>query len=665
MTPSFRSLSRLRVFCLTFVAWSIAPAVALACGAMVPQVDPTGAHIVHDAETMLYVVDDDRLTVYQGRSIDTDVEEFAWLLPVPGEPEIETAPSELFERLADVTSPSFELTDRSAGNCAAEVQSHYLIEPDGTKTSHEPTTRGGGSTLGSPRAKQSAVRQLGAGQVGVYEHTTITTRDGVDEPGRRALEWLEEQGYDLAAVDEQLLREYLEEGLNLLAFRLRTEADAEEVHPVAITVEAEQAVSPMRLAAAGATEDTEVLVWVAADHRAVPQGYAHVQIDEGLVDWRSGGRNYTSVVDEAVRQAGGRAFVTDSTMRTSELSEFLMSGDILEQWERIRQAEVETPEQRRTMLENLLEIELLDSVTPSQTEDRVGTSRRRQTDADGEFRGTEEFRTVWRETMPRPEQRMADLSVRLRVRSDDSDRDLSEVASTLRRRDITVRARAHQCLRELDLALTAPMYRMVVDVDMYSIGQFEISESTFDERFDECFEEPLQHLLKEVDRAAHQFQIEIFLENQPPSPGPDWLQRLSDDEISSSDVAKLVERIDAEIFAPYRNLQDRLASTNHLTRLFTVMGPEDMTEDVSFIEDPNAEPIEADRRATRLIQCDEESTQRRRDSILSSEKEHLRITRDWVVEPPRGTPVEGHGPGWPFSIGDLDAAYSITHHGEE
>ena len=137
------------------------PALAWACGAFVPRVNvvefgsPQEADdaLVHDAETMFYVDrGDGRWTVYQGRSIDADdgVEEFAWLLPVPGIPEVEVAPAMVFERLAEATEPVFELEDRSIGNCPAEVSTFLRrLEVDG---------RGVGATRsGAPGSAQQSV----------------------------------------------------------------------------------------------------------------------------------------------------------------------------------------------------------------------------------------------------------------------------------------------------------------------------------------------------------------------------------------------------------------------------------------------------------------------------------------------------------------------------
>jgi len=68
---------------------------------------------------------------------------------------------------------------------------------------------------------------------------------------------------------------------------------------------------PIRLTAVATQPDLGVLVWVLGEHRAIPQNYLHVQINEARIDWFNGGFNYNEVVSEAADEADGQAFATD------------------------------------------------------------------------------------------------------------------------------------------------------------------------------------------------------------------------------------------------------------------------------------------------------------------------------------------------------------------
>ncbi|MCA9527289.1 MAG: DUF2330 domain-containing protein, partial [Myxococcales bacterium] len=68
---------------------------------------------------------------------------------------------------------------------------------------------------------------------------------------------------------------------------------------------------PLRPTATAANRDMGIIVHVLGSARAIPVNYRHVVINEGAIDWVSGGRNYTDVVSQAADEAGGRAFVTD------------------------------------------------------------------------------------------------------------------------------------------------------------------------------------------------------------------------------------------------------------------------------------------------------------------------------------------------------------------
>ena len=102
-----------------------------------------------------------------------------------------------------------------------------------------------------------------------------------------------------------------------------------DLQPIAMTYAAERPgiPSPHR----GATvPDLGVRAWVLADHRAIPENYLHVKINEALIDWWSGGFNYPEVVTQAADEAGGQAFVTDYAGPSSIVGDFFFGEFDLE-----------------------------------------------------------------------------------------------------------------------------------------------------------------------------------------------------------------------------------------------------------------------------------------------------------------------------------------------
>jgi hypothetical protein len=117
---------------------------------------------------------------YEGAAGD-----FGWVVPVPGRPKIDTAPSELFDELAVVTQP-------------------IVVMPRGTKG-----TAGMGAAEG--------VTVLERVQVGPYDATVLAATD----EGALA-EWLRECGYKMPPRAEEVLESYVARGWYYVALRIDT-----------------------------------------------------------------------------------------------------------------------------------------------------------------------------------------------------------------------------------------------------------------------------------------------------------------------------------------------------------------------------------------------------------------------------------------------------------
>ena len=123
--------------------------------------------------------------------------------------------------------------------------------------------------------------------------------------------WLSANGYNLDALGDALLAPYVEAGFYFVALRLAPDQGIGDLQPIALTYAARAPGIPIRLTAVATEPNMGVLVWLLGDHRAVPNNYLHVQINEARIDWFNGGFNYNDIVTEAADEAGGQAFVTD------------------------------------------------------------------------------------------------------------------------------------------------------------------------------------------------------------------------------------------------------------------------------------------------------------------------------------------------------------------
>ncbi|HEX2877965.1 MAG TPA: DUF2330 domain-containing protein, partial [Polyangiaceae bacterium] len=132
-----------------------------------------------------------------------------------------------------------------------------------------------------------------------------------EDPAALALEWLADNDYDVSLLGEDILASYLEEGLNLAAFRLTKNSNAGSIRPVLIKYQSDQPVIPIRPTAVAANPDMGILVWVLGPGRAVPVNYRSLVLNDALLNWFNPSSNYNDVVIAAADEAGGHGFVTE------------------------------------------------------------------------------------------------------------------------------------------------------------------------------------------------------------------------------------------------------------------------------------------------------------------------------------------------------------------
>ena len=238
-------------------------------------------------ERILFVADGETVTTHVQIQYSGSAEDFAWILPVPVLPELAVSHNELFRQLQFATQPSFFLEWQENETCG-------FVGPPIFRTLEEAAVDDGG------------VQIVAEARVGPYQTAVITAEDPAAVSA-----WLSANGYNLDALGDALLAPYVEAGFYFVALRLAPDQGIGDLQPIALTYAARAPGIPIRLTAVATEPNMGVLVWLLGDHRAVPNNYLHVQINEARIDWFNGGFNYNDVVTEAADEAGGQAFVTD------------------------------------------------------------------------------------------------------------------------------------------------------------------------------------------------------------------------------------------------------------------------------------------------------------------------------------------------------------------
>lgn len=280
------------------------------------------------AERIIFATNDDgTVTAAIEVQYEGPAESFAWVLPVPaGEVEVGVSSKLALDRLDNQTNPSYRLNQIFDPECGVSV--------------------GAGGGFGAPTATASpeaddasgepSVVVVQEGNAGPYDYQIIMVNPDLDDPAQVAVDWLTENEYDLGELGPDVLRPYLESGLNLVAFRLTKGSNSGSIRPIMLTYESEQPFIPIRPTAVAANEDMGVKVWVLGSARAIPENYLHLEINESLINWFNPSLNYNDVIIAAADEAGGQGFVTEQAGPAAAFSTIIYTDSDDALWEQLR-----------------------------------------------------------------------------------------------------------------------------------------------------------------------------------------------------------------------------------------------------------------------------------------------------------------------------------------
>jgi len=278
------------LFAVMALAGAFLPAQVAACGGFFCTTVP----VDQSGERVIFTIDEGTISTYVQINYVGRAEDFAWVLPVPSVPTIETAEMSTFTDLDRLTRPQYIpprppscLSPRFAMPSAASAR------------------------------EDNSTTVLASGEVGPFGYHVVQSPDPQD-----LVRWLRDNGYQITPEMEPLVKLYTDEGLVFLAMRLRQGQGATDIVPVKLRYESRLPTVPLRLTAVAATPDMPVLVWVFGSDKVAPLNFAPIEIADSEVRFLPNGRNdYTQVVSRAVDQAGGRAFVTEFAGPTAAVNQ--------------------------------------------------------------------------------------------------------------------------------------------------------------------------------------------------------------------------------------------------------------------------------------------------------------------------------------------------------
>lgn len=258
---------------------------------------------------------------YQGPARD-----FAWVLPVPaGEIEVGVSSKQVLDALQAASNPVYQL-NTTFESCEGQ---NFLNAGSARNQSAD-----SGGLLGDEEG--SPVTVLASGAVGPYDWFVIEVDPSLEDRADAAVEWLTENDFDIAGIGPDVLRIYLDQDMNLLAFRLSKNSDSGSIRPVLVTYPGETPVIPIQPTAVAAQDDMGILVWVLGSGRAVPTNYLSLELNEARINWLNPGPTYDEVVIQAADEAGGWGFVTEQSGPANAFIETVLPRYKLDEFEALR-----------------------------------------------------------------------------------------------------------------------------------------------------------------------------------------------------------------------------------------------------------------------------------------------------------------------------------------
>jgi MYXO-CTERM domain-containing protein len=310
---------------------SVAPRVASACGGFFCSqtlgVNQAAERIVFAKNT------DDTITAVIEIQYAGPADKFSWLLPISSVPQgdqIAVGSTLSFQRLQQATNPQYNLRTVVEGECDEPDPSDF--GPGGEVNA---SAEGGASGDGAP-----AVTVEASGQVGSFDWAVISLDQALAEPADAAVEWLNDNDYDVPQGAPGLLGPYLMDGMYLLALKLQKGADAGAIRPIVLTYSASRPMIPIKLTAVAANDDMGVLTWVLANDQAVPKNYNALELNEARINWFNPNANYNDVVTAAANEAGGQGFVTEYAQPGSSLDGVVWTEGDEQSWQDYQSGEV-------------------------------------------------------------------------------------------------------------------------------------------------------------------------------------------------------------------------------------------------------------------------------------------------------------------------------------
>ena len=241
----------------------------------------------------------DRVTYVLRSDYDGDPSEFAWVIPVPNTPEdvIAHEAATLFDSLDDLTGPRFSFYTGGG-----------LMPP------YQGCGCAGYASLDAAPGQTNLVEVEASGQAGIFDWFALTSTGST-----ALLNWLNDNDFAVPSEADPILDQYIQQGMHFLALRISQPDQVEgegdvQIPPIQFTCQTSQRIYPMVISRISAADQTEVLIYVLAEHRAEAANVPNAEIPQDAVAYDPSSpslTNYESVFSETIAGFEEMALVTE------------------------------------------------------------------------------------------------------------------------------------------------------------------------------------------------------------------------------------------------------------------------------------------------------------------------------------------------------------------
>ena len=279
------------------VLWSLGTSTALACGGFFcDSINGSQPGVEQAGEIVVFEQSQGQVTMFVTVAYEGPADEFAWIMPLPAEPEIGVGAQRMFDQLQINTGTVAGWTYNESG-CRQSFTdaSDADTDADADSDADADTDYGGGPEVFVVQEEQ----------VGPYDSVVLKTRETSE-----LVDWLQLNGYNVPDSLDTALVPYLTPDAHFLALKLSKGKETGDLTPVRLQYAAERPSIPIQLTSVAAVDDMPLTVYMMGEARGVPLSYLHVELNPLAFDYFNAGLDFDAQVADAADEAGGRAFTT-------------------------------------------------------------------------------------------------------------------------------------------------------------------------------------------------------------------------------------------------------------------------------------------------------------------------------------------------------------------